>query len=311
MRIASCYRCTGFAVFTASLWLTPRCAFAQSTTSLYSSLQTVAIAEGSPHANTIYTTKGRFEAPNWSKDGRTLVFDQDGKIMTVPVAGGSLKALDIGPADHCNGSHGFSPDGKWLAISCAMPGKPESRVYIVPAAGGTPQPVTEGAGSYFHSWSSDGKTIFFTHPDNGSLNIFSLPVNGGEVKALSSGPGVTDDPDCSPDGKYVYFHSDRSGSIQIWRMQPDGSHPEQMTEGDLRNRTPHISPDGKWMVMLSYGKDVAMPLVNKPVMLRVMALDDSKKIWIIAEFTGGSGTINVPSWAPDSKRLAFASYQER
>jgi TolB protein len=64
------------------------------------------------------------------------------------------------------------------------------------------------------------------------------------------------------------------------------------------------------MVVLSYGKDIAGRLVNKPVMLRVMALDGSKRIWTIAEFIGGSGTINVPSWAPDSLHVAFASYQE-
>jgi hypothetical protein len=64
------------------------------------------------------------------------------------------------------------------------------------------------------------------------------------------------------------------------------------------------------MVVLSYGKEVSGRLANKPVMLRVMSLDGSKRIWTIAEFIGGSGTINVPSWAPDSQHLAFVSYQE-
>jgi TolB protein len=283
---------------------------ARAATTLYSSLQTVAADQSSPRRSTVFRAKGHFEAPNWSKDGDTLVFDQGGKIMTVAVTGGTPNALDIGAASRCNGSHGFSPDAKWLAISCAMPGKPESRVYVVPARGGTPRLVTEGANSYWHSWSPDGKTIFFTHPDKGSINIYSIPVEGGEVKALSTGSGTTDDPDCSPDGKFVYFHSDRSGSMQIWRMHSDGSNIEQVTSDDTMNRTPHISPDGKMMVVLSYGKDVTGPLVNKPVMLRVMALDGSKRMWTIAEFIGGSGTINVPSWAPDSKHLAFVSYQD-
>jgi TolB protein len=283
---------------------------ASATTTLYSSLQTVPIDPGSRRGSMVYTMQGRFEAPNWSRDGKALVFDQDGKIMTVAATGGTPRALDIGEASHCNGSHGFSPDGEWLAISCGMPGKPESRVYIVPANGGTPRIVTEGANSYWHSWSPDGNTIFFTHPDNGSINIYSIPVKGGEAKALTSGNGISDDPDSSPDGKFVYFHSDRSGSVQIWRMHPDGSNTEQVTEDDLMNRTPHISPDGKSMVALSYGKEVSGRLVNKPVILRVMSLDGSKRIWTIAEFIGGSGTMNVPSWAPDSQHLAFVSYQE-
>lgn len=283
---------------------------ASAATMLYSSLQTVPIDLGSRRGSMVYTMQGRFEAPNWSRDGETLVFDQDGKIMIVAATGGTPRALDIGEASHCNGSHGFSPDGKWLAISCGMPGKPESRVYIVPADGGTPRIVTEWANSYWHSWSPDGNTIFFTHPNNASINFYSIPVKGGEAKALTSGNGISDDPDCSPDGRFVYFHSDRSGSVQIWRMHPDGSNTEQVTEDDLMNRTPHISPDGKSMVVLSYGKEVGGRLVNKPVMLRVMSLDGSKRIWTIAEFIGGSGTMNVPSWAPDSQHLAFVSYQE-
>jgi len=277
-------------------------------TTLYSSLQTVPIDAASRRGMMVYTAEGRFEAPNWTKDGNNLVFNQNGKIMIVPVVGGAPRSLEIGNATRCNGSHGFSPDGKWLAISCAMPDKPESRVYIVPADGGTPRLVTEHPNSYWHSWSPDGKTIFFTRPGNG-FNIYSIPVEGGEEKAITSGNGINDDPDCSPDGKYVYFHSDRSGSIQIWRMRPDGSDPEQVTSDDFMNRTPHVSPDGKSLVMLSYRKDVTGRLINRNVMLRVMSLTD-KKIRVIDEIVGGTGTINVPSWSPDSQRVAFVSYQE-
>jgi Tol biopolymer transport system component len=168
--------------------------------------------------------------------------------------------------------------------------------------------VTEHPNSYWHSWSPDGKTIFFARPGNG-FNIYSIPVEGGEEKAITSGNGTNDDPDCSPDGKYIYFHSDRSGSIQIWRMHPDGSDPEQVTSDDFMNRTPHVSPDGKSLVMLSYRKDVTGRLVNKNVMLRVMSLTDNR-IWVVDEIVGGTGTINVPSWSPDSQRIAFVSYQD-
>jgi TolB protein len=288
--------------------LKPLPALTSAGTTLYSSLQTLPIDPGSRRGTMIYTAENRFEAPNWTTDGSSLVFDQNGKIMVVPVAGGTPKALEVGDATRCNGSHGFSPDGKWLAISCAMPDKPESRVYIVPAGGGAPRLLTEHANSYWHSWSPDGKTIFFTRPGNG-FNIYSIAVEGGEEKLLTSGSGINDDPDCSPDGKFVYFHSDRSGSLQIWRMHPDGSNPEQVTFDDLRNRTPHISPDGKSMVMLSYGKDVTGGFINKNVILRVMSLADNKT-WSIDEIVGGGGTMNVPSWSPDSKNVAFVSYQD-
>jgi Tol biopolymer transport system component len=61
------------------------------------------------------------------------------------------------------------------------------------------------------------------------------------------------------------------------------------------------------MVLLTYGTDVTGHPENKEVMLRLMSLAD-KKITVLAKLFGGQGTINVPSWSPDSKQLAFVSY---
>jgi Tol biopolymer transport system component len=96
--------------------------------------------------------------------------------------------------------------------------------------------------------------------------------------------------------------------MQIWRMNADGSNQEQVFSDDLNNWFPHISPDGKWMVFLTYDASVTGHPENKDVMLRLMSLADHK-ITLLAKLFGGQGTINVPSWAPDSKRLAFVSYQ--
>jgi TolB protein len=274
---------------------------------LYSTLQTIGTEDNSRRAM-VYTTRGRFEAPNWTKDGNTLLFNQDGKIMKIPAAGGTPDSVNTGAATRCNGSHGLSSDGKWLAISCSMPEKPESRIYVVPSSGGPPRLITEHPNSYWHSWSPEGKTIVFTRPDHGSLNIYAISAEGGEERALTAGNGISDDPDYSPDGKYIYFNSDRSGSMQIWRMRPDGGVPEQVTSDDLVNWTPHISPDGKSMVFLSYEKGVTGHPANKDVVLRIMSMDD-KKVRVLVNIVGGSGTINVPSWAPDSHHLAFVTYQ--
>ena len=96
--------------------------------------------------------------------------------------------------------------------------------------------------------------------------------------------------------------------MQIWRMRPDGSDQVQITSDEFNNWFPHLSPDGKWMVILSYDKSVSGHPENKDVMLRLMSLSD-KKITVLAKLFGGQGTINVPSWSPDSKQLAFVSYE--
>jgi TolB protein len=295
------------AVF-SSVELQPLTHSASSQFALYSTLQTIGIQDNFRRALMVYTTKGRFEAPNWTKDGTTLLFNQDGKILKVPATGGTPTALEIGAATNCNGSHGLSPDGKLLAITCSMPGKPEARVYVVPLSGGTPRVVTENPLSYWHSWSPDGKTILFTRPSHGSGNIWAIPAEGGQEKALTTGDGISDDPDYSPDGKYIYFNSDRSGNMQIWRMLADGSAPERMTFDELPNWSPHVSPDGKSVVFISYEKGVTGHPANKDVALRIMSLDD-KKVRVLVNLVGGAGSMNVPSWAPDSLHLAFVSFQ--
>jgi Tol biopolymer transport system component len=229
--------------------------------------------------------------------------------MRISVEGGSPAPVDIGSASKCSGSHGLSPDGTLLAISCSTPALPGSRVMVLPSAGGTPRVVTEKAGAYWHSWSPDGKTLFFVRPEQGSFNFYSIALDGqGGETAVTSGTGVNDDPDISRDGKYIYFSSDRTGSVQIWRIRPDGSSPEQITSDDMVNWTPHPSPDGRWIVFLSYQKGTTGHPANRPISLRLMSLSDHK-VRVLTTLIGGSGTMNVPSWSPDSQRLAYVAYE--
>jgi TolB protein len=277
---------------------------------LYSTLQTIGIEDNFRRATVVATGRGRMEAPNWSRDGKTLIFNREGHIWTIPAEGGIATTLNTGSATKCTGSHGLSPDGKWLAISCATPGKPETRVYIVPSAGGEPRLLTENPSSYFHSWSPDGKTIAFTRPNHvGGGNIFSIPVEGGTETALTTGNGISDDPDYSADGKWIYFNSDRLGGLmQIWRMRPDGSGTEQVTSDDFNNWTPHPSPDGKSIVIVSYDKDVKGHPTDTDIALRILNISDGK-MRVLVNLLGGAGTDNVPDWAPDGTHLAFVSFQ--
>jgi TolB protein len=278
-------------------------------TVLYSTLQTIGIEDNFRRALVVATGPGRVEAPNWSRDGKTLIFNKDGRIWTIPAEGGAASSLNIGAATKCTGSHGLSPDGKFLAISCSMPGKPETRVYIVPSGGGEPRLLTENPWSYFHSWSPDGKTIAFTRPDHkGGGNILSIALEGGLEKELTSGGGISDDPDYSADGKWIYFNSDRGGSMQIWRMRPDGSDAEQVTSDEFNNWTPHPSPDGRSILILSYGKGVTGHPTDTDVALRIVNASDGK-VRTLVNVTGGAGSDNVPNWAPDGKHFAFVSFQ--
>jgi len=135
-----------------------------------------------------------------------------------------------------------------------------------------------------------------------------VPAQGGEEKRLTTAKGLDDGPEYTPDGKFIFFNSDRTGLMQIWRMKPDGSDQEQVTSDDFNNWFAHPSPDGKWIVFLSYDKDVTGHPANKPVRLRLMPLGGGK-IQELARLFGGQGTMNVPSWSPDSRQVAFVSYE--
>jgi Tol biopolymer transport system component len=276
---------------------------------LYSTLQTVGVTEGGNQEETILLSEaGHFMAPNWARDGRSLTFTQEGRIYTIPVAGGAPQVLNVGNLTNCSGSHGFSPDGKWFALTCSAADQPDHRLYIIPAASGTPRMVTQSTG-YFHSWSPDGKTILFTRgAGHGGGNIYSISVEGGPETALTTGTGLSDDPDYSPDGKYIYFNTDRWGGMQIGRMKPDGSQPEQVTFDAFKNWTPHPSPDGKSIAFISYDPSVTTHAANKDIALRLLSTSDNK-IRTLVNLVGGDGSFNVPNWSPDSKSLAFVSYQ--
>ncbi len=273
---------------------------------LHSTLETVDIALADRRV--VYTAPSHLEAPNWTADGAYLFFNSNGRILRLPVEGGTPQTIDTGTAIRCNNDHGLSPDQKWLAISDESQADHLSSIYIVPIGGGTPRRVTGNSPSYWHGWSPDGKTLAFTGGRDGSFDIYTIPAAGGPETRLTSAKGLDDGPEYSPDGKYIYFNSERTGRMQIWRMLADGSDQEQITFDEYNNWFPHISPDGKWMAFLSYEKDVTGHPPNKDVQIRLMALTD-RKISVLARLFGGQGTINVPSWSPDSTKVAFVSYQ--
>jgi tricorn protease-like protein len=270
---------------------------------LFSTLETVTIASKDRRA--VYTTTNHIEAPNWLKDG--FLFNSKGRIYRLPLDGGEPRAIDTAFATRCNNDHGVSPDGKSLVISDHSEER-HSLIYVLPISGGAPRRISKTGPSYWHGWSPDGQTLAYCAERNGEFDIYSIPASGGEETRLTTTKGLDDGPDYTADGRWIYFNSERSGTMQIWRMRPDGSQQEQVTTDEFNNWFPHPSPDGKWLVFLSYETEVKGHPENKDVTLRIMPLGGGK-IEVLAKLFGGQGTINVPSWSPDSRKLAFVSYQ--
>ncbi|MBC8126336.1 MAG: TolB family protein [Gloeobacteraceae cyanobacterium ES-bin-144] len=256
----------------------------------------------------VHQDRSLFEAPNWSRDGKLFYINREGAIWTLPVAGGDPTKLNTGTATRNNNDHGLSMDGKWLAISSAT-GDDGSKVHIVPAEGGEARLITPIGPSYWHGWSPDDKTLIYCGRRNDNYDVYAIPAAGGAETRLTEVAGLDDGCEYNPDGSKIYFHSDRTGVPKIWRMNPDGSSQEQVTfEEEYADWFPHPSPDGKWIVFLSYDQTVKGHPANKNVVLRLMPAAGGKSK-VIATLFGGQGTLNVPSWSPDSKRIAFVSYR--
>lgn len=262
----------------------------------------------------IHQDSGRLEAPNWMPDGKRLLFNQGGSIYTIPIEGGTPELLNTGNAKRNNNDHVISFDGKWLAISSHRDGMPGggSTIYYLPLTGGDPIIVTDSTPSYLHGWNPNGKEVVYTAQrisKGSAYNIYKKPINGGaEVQLTFNAKGLADGPEYSPDGKWIYYNSNQTGTMQLWRMKPDGSGQEQLTFDEYNNWFAHLSPDNKWIAFLSFPItiDPGDHPFYKRVMLRLMPAGGGAPK-VIAYLYGGQGTINTPSWSPDSKRIAFVS----
>jgi hypothetical protein len=273
---------------------------------IYSALETMSLP--STDRRVVSVTPMRIEAPNWLRDGRTLIYNSQGRIYRIAATGGQPEAIDTGFATRCNNDHGLSPDGKLLAISDQSQGRRQSLIYTLPVAGGKPTLITPTGPSYWHGWSPDGRTLAYCADRGGEFDVYTIPVDGGTETRLTTAKGLDDGPEYSPDGRWIYFNSVRTGTMQIYRMRPDGGEQEALTADEFNNWFAHPSPDGRTLVFLSFEKGVEGHPPNKDVTLRRMNLAE-RKIEVLARFFGGQGTINVPCWSPDGRKIAFVTYQ--
>ncbi len=272
-----------------------------------SHVETVDVTTG--QRKVLYSDPQSLQAPNWTPDGKALIYNRNGLMYRFDMLTGKAAVLPTDFVQQNNNDHVLSFDGKMLGLSSSS-GDPSygSLIYTVPVGGGKPKQVTLTGPSYLHGWSPDGKWLTYTAQRNQDYDIYKIKASGGKEVRLTSAPGLDDGSEYSPDGKFIYFNSVRSGKMQLWRMKPDGKAQQPLTDDAFNNWFPHVSPDGKWIVFLSYLPEVAADdhPFYKHVYLRKMPAAGGKPT-VLAYFYGGQGSINTPSWSPDSKQVAFVS----
>ncbi|MDP4129407.1 MAG: biopolymer transporter TolR [Bacteroidota bacterium] len=275
---------------------------------LGSRLEVLEVASGK--RDILYSVPYSIQAPNWTPDGKSLIFnDYKGTMYNFDLSTKIPTPILTGAIKNNNNDHVISFDGKMLGLSSNVRVLGGSIIYTVPIEGGAPRQITPKGPSYLHGWSPDGRWLVFCGERNGEFDVYRIPSSGGKEEKLTNTRGLDDGPEYTPDGRYIYFNSVRSGSMQIWRMKPDGADPEQVTNDDFYNWFAHISPDGKWIAFISFLKSETPAGIHPPykhVYIRLMPFGGGPAK-VIAYFYGGQGSINTPSWSPDSKRIAFVS----
>jgi len=252
----------------------------------------------------VHQVDDSMQAPNWTPDGKRLLVNRNGRMYSLDLATRTISDVDTGSMTRNNNDHALSFDGTMLGLSGGQP----SVVYTVPVGGGTPKQITPVGPSYLHGWSPDGRFLAYTGQRNGDFDIYLVPSGGGPEQRLTTAPGLDDGSEFTPDGRWIYFNSARTGRMQIWRMKPDGSQQEQLTFDGFNNWFPHVSPDGRTIVFITYGPEVRADdhPWYKQVYIRKMPRDGGAPS-VVAYVYGGQGSMNVNSWAPDSKAIAFVS----
>lgn len=271
------------------------------------------------HCQVIHETPEHIEAPNWSPDGKWLVYNSGGRLFRIHADGsGAAQQIAIDADLHANNDHVLAPDGRTLYFSVRG-----GHLYAVPWEGGAARRISnahpaESPLRYFlHGISPDGLTLIYVgitgNPGHSTWGIYTIPAAGGSDLSLLVSEVPMDGPEYSPDGRWIYYNGEDSrrsaGHSQIYRMRPDGSKIEQLTFDERVNWFPHVSPDGTSVAYLSYPSGTLGHPANLPVTIHVMQPNGQGRS-DLASLLGGQGTLNVNSWAPHSDQLAYVAYPQ-
>lgn len=262
------------------------------------------------------------QAPNWTRDGKALIYNAKGLMYRLDIASGKPSLIKTGVATNNNNDHVLSWNGKLLGLSSHLKrpdGTNYSTIYTVPVEGSDKATLitdTDQGHSYLHGFSPDDSRMIFTGQRDPAMRanspkilyLYAIDVASRKETQLTRTPALDDGAEYSPDGKHIYFNSNRTGLMQLWRMSADGKNPVQLTFDRYNNWFPHVSPDGKKIVFISFMDDID-PYDHpfyRHVYLREMPVEGGAPK-IIAYLYGGQGSMNVPSWSPDGKSIAFVS----
>ena len=162
----------------------------------------------------------------WSPDGKQVALRRNEQIVVRTLATSEERRLSPADWPHCSGP-AWSPDGKQIAFACRWDAG--NGIFIVPAAGGTPQKVYDRKGACEPHWSPDGQRLVYET----ETQICTIQPDGKKNRIVTFFGGVQRYGRFSPDGKWIVFcqGSSERGPWELYKIPADGGSPAQITEG--------------------------------------------------------------------------------
>ncbi len=235
--------------------------------------------------------------PNWSKDGRMIVFERAYQVWTAEpngarqerVTGIPRRELALAPRWPA-----LSPDGTQLVYLDAQ-NTPLADLFVTALAGGQPRQLTfTSALASAPVWSHDGRHVIYSTAHGGSRTLWRVNVASGAMQALLTSSGDDDFPDLTPDGKSLIFSNSRERFTLLASNPYTNSH-TTLHESRLILAGPELSPDGKTLTFFGAARTGGYQIFLMPVQGGALRMITNNP----------AHTHALPRWAPDSASLYF------
>jgi TolB protein len=193
-------------------------------------------------------------------------------------------------------SPAWSSDGKWLAYTSYVKGKPD--LYIKNLKEKRGAVVAKKGINITPAWVPGKFSLAATLSFSGDPEIYLLTGTGKIIKRLTHNWGIDLSPTWSPDGKHMAFVSKRSGTPQIYIQSIDSGQVRRLTFQGNYNTQPAWSPKGD---LVAYSS-----MTNGRSNIFAMGIDGQGPV----QLTFNEGNNESPSWSPDGSLIAFSSTRE-